>query len=70
MGLMKALIPSTILTLLVAALVGYSGASEHVLQLESASIGGHEFHWSWPFFMTVMALNSLIVLIGPQRGNA
>lgn len=65
MGLMKALVPSTILTLLVAALVGAAGASSArtgFLALESASMGGLSVFWSWPFFLTVMAINGLIVM--------
>jgi hypothetical protein len=62
MTLMKALIPSTILTLLVAAIVGSAGSSGSFLSLEDASISGFAFYWSWPFFLTVMALNSLLVV--------
>lgn len=61
MGLMKALIPSTILTLIVAAIVGSTGSTGHFLALESASLGHHTFYWSWPFFMTVMALNCMLI---------
>jgi len=61
MGLMKALVPSTILTLIIAAIVGSTGSNGSFLTLESATIGGHSFHWSWPFFMTVMAINSLLI---------
>jgi hypothetical protein len=61
MGLMKALVPSTILTLMIAAVVGSAGSSGGMLFLESTSIGGHSFYWSWPFFMTVMAINCLLI---------
>jgi hypothetical protein len=61
MGLMKALIPSTILTLIVAAMVGATGADGNFLHLEYASVSGHLFYWSWPFFMTVMAINGLLI---------
>lgn len=64
MGLMKALIPSTILTLIVAAINGSSrtiGSGGGLLVLESARIGGHSFYWSWPFFLTVMAINGVLI---------
>ena len=64
MGLMKALIPSTILTLIVAAINGSSGAigsAGGLLTLESAKIGGQSFYWSWPFFLTVMAINCVLI---------
>lgn len=62
MTMMKALIPSTILTLIVAAVVGSSGSGSGYLNLQHADVGGFMFWWSWPFFMTTMALNSLLVL--------
>ena len=62
MTLMKALIPSTILTLLVAAIVGAAGSTGSFLALQGAEIVGFAFYWSWPFFFTVMALNSLLVM--------
>ena len=62
MTLMKALIPSTILTLIVAAIVGSSGSSGSLLDLETFKIGSGSYYWSWPFFMVVMALNCGIVV--------
>lgn len=61
MALIKALAPSTILTLIVAAIVGSVGATGGFLMLDRVTIGGYHFHWSWPFFMTVMAINSLLI---------
>lgn len=61
MDLMKALVPSTILTLIVAAIVGSTGSTGSFLTLESATVAGHSFHWSWPFFMTVMAINGVLI---------
>ena len=62
MTLMKALIPSAILTLLVAAIVGSSSSTGGILDLESIRIGGSSYYWSWPFFLVVMALNCCIVI--------
>jgi hypothetical protein len=61
MGLMKALVPSTILTLIVAAVVGSPGSTGGMLFLQSTTIAGRSFYWSWPFFLTVMALNCLLI---------
>ena len=70
MSLMKALIPSTILTLIVAAIVGPNGDGGNILTLESASIGHHTFFWSWPFFMLVMALNCVLITRISKEVNA
>jgi hypothetical protein len=70
MGLMKALVPSTILTLIIAAVVGSTGSSGNLLNLESASLGEHSFYWSWPFFMTVMALNCILITRVSKEVNA
>jgi hypothetical protein len=70
MGLMKALIPSTILTLIVAAVVGSTGSSGGLLALRSASIAGHAVFWSWPFFMIVMALNCVLITRMAKDVNA
>jgi hypothetical protein len=56
MTLVKALVPSTILTLVVAAAVGSAGSSGNFLNLQDASISGHLFYWSWPFFLVTLAL--------------
>lgn len=61
MSLMKALAPSTILTLIVAAIVGSTGSAGNFLTLEHARIGGYSFYWSWPFFLTVMTLNCILI---------
>jgi hypothetical protein len=70
MNLMKALVPSTILTLLVAALVGVTGSHGAFLKLEGATFGGHAFYWSWPFFLTVMAINCVLVTRMSKDVNA
>lgn len=70
MNLMKALVPSTILTLLVAALAGVSGSAGHFLKLEGATLAGHAFYWSWPFFLTVMAINCVLVTRMAKGVNA
>ncbi|MFA7602405.1 MAG: hypothetical protein WCY29_05300 [Novosphingobium sp.] len=58
---MKALVPSTILTLIVAAIVGPNGSNGSFLTLESMRVAGYSFYWSWPFFLTVMTLNCILI---------
>ena len=62
MNMMKALIPSTILTLIVSALVGPAGLEGGFLNMQGALVGGYAFYWSWTLFFTAMALNGCIVL--------
>lgn len=62
MNMMKALVPSTILTLLVSALVGYAGAQRGFLNLQAGSFIGYQIFWSWTLFFTAMALNGALVL--------
>src|SRR5688572_4590202 len=62
MTLVKALVPSTILTLTVAAIVGSAGSRGSYLNLQDASIGGHEFYWSWPFFLVAFGLTWVLAL--------
>lgn len=69
MSLMKALVPSTILTLMVGAIAGFSETPASMLNLESAAVGGWPFYWSWPFFLTVMALNCLLITHMAKREN-
>jgi hypothetical protein len=61
MSLIKALIPSTILTLIVSAIVGSTGTTGSFLRLDAMTISGHTFYWSWPFFVIVMALNCILI---------
>ena len=56
MTLVKALVPSTILTLVVAAVVGSAGSSGSFLNLQDTHINGHVIYWSWPFFLVASAI--------------
>jgi hypothetical protein len=60
MTLVKALVPSTILTLAVAAAVGSAGSNGSFLKLQDAQISGHQFYWSWPFFLVALALTWML----------
>lgn len=56
MNAIKALIPGTLLTLLVSAVLAAQGVRSSSLALEHASIGQHHFYWSWPLFVIATAL--------------
>lgn len=62
MNLMKALIPSTILTLILSALVGYMGSQASFLNLQAYGIGGYTVYWSWTLFFVTMAINGCLTL--------
>jgi hypothetical protein len=62
MILMKALVPSTILTLILSAVVGVGGTASEFLKLHTLEVAGHSLYWSWPFFVLTMALFSVLAL--------
>ena len=70
MSLVKALVPSMILTLMVGAIAGFSGSRVNMLNVESAAIGGWPFYWSWPLFLTVTAINCMLIAHLGNKENA
>ncbi len=60
MTLVKALLPSTILTLAVAAVVGSAGSTGGFLNLQDAHLSGHVIYWSWPFFLVASAITWIL----------
>jgi hypothetical protein len=70
MNMMKALIPSTILTLIISALVGRVGPEGGFLNLQDAAIGGYVLYWSWTLFFVAMALNGALVLQMVRNENS
>ncbi len=70
MNMMKALIPSVILTLIVSALVGFAGSGQAFLNLQEGRVGGYPIHWSWTLFFVAMALNGGLVLAIARREDA
>jgi len=67
MNMMKALAPSTILTLMLSALVGQAGAGTGFLNLRSFEIGGYVVYWSWTLFFAAMAINACLLLEMARR---
>jgi hypothetical protein len=56
MLVLKAIVPSFILTVMVSAIVASSGSSAAFLNLQQATVYGHPFDWSWPLFLASSAL--------------
>jgi hypothetical protein len=51
-------------------MAGVTGSAGNYLNLEDARLAGHAFYWSWPFFLTVMALNAMLVTRMSKDVNA
>lgn len=62
-ALAKALIPGTILTLVVSIIIGSTGSSAGFLDIHHASISGQTFYWSWPLFLAATGLAWGILLL-------
>jgi hypothetical protein len=63
MLVVKALLPSFILTLVISAVVASSGTTAHFLNIHEAAIYGHTIHWSWPLFLAGSALGWVLLLM-------
>lgn len=55
-SLLKGLIPGSILTFVVAGIMGSNGASGAWLEIHRVLIGGQTFYWSWPLFLVTSAI--------------
>lgn len=66
MDLFKALIPGTILTFVVCAILGKSGSRGGWLQIERLYIGDTGFHWSWILFALATVLAWILIAITPK----
>ena len=63
MLLIKALMPSLVLTLIVSAIIVSSGSAAGFLNIQAAAIEGHVVHWSWPLFLAGSALSWGLLLL-------
>ena len=55
MSFFKALIPGTVLTFVVALILGSGGSKGRWLHVHMVTIEGVSFHWSWPLFFIATA---------------
>ena len=56
MSLIKGLIPGSLLTWIVAGVIGSTGSRGGFLQITKVVFEGHTFYWSWILFMAVTGL--------------
>jgi hypothetical protein len=63
MLILKAVMPSLVLTIVVSAILASSGATAGFLNIQDAAISGHAFHWSWPLFLVGSAFSWGLLLM-------
>jgi hypothetical protein len=51
MALMKAMLPGSLLTFIIAMIFGTNGSSGEFLQVYREMLAGYDFYWSWPLFV-------------------
>jgi len=56
MPLIKGLIPGSLLTWIVAGLIGSNGSRGGFLDIGRMAVEGHTFFWSWPLFLAATGL--------------
>lgn len=59
-SLLKALIPATLLTWVVASVIGTNGSSGGFLNIHRVDPMGIEFFWTWPLFVASLLLSAAI----------
>ena len=66
MEFFKGLIPGTILTLIVAAILGKNHYSGGYLYIFHNTVGGFGFYWSWTLFIAGTLLSWAIFAMSPK----
>lgn len=66
MDFVKALIPGSLLTFVVATIIGSNHSKGAWLMIERASIQDHQFYWSWPLFAAATVLAWILFAITPK----
>lgn len=56
MAFFKGLIPGTLLTFVVAMILGSNGSRGGWLDVHRMTVEGISFHWSWPLFLIATGL--------------
>ena len=57
MATVKALIPGFFLTFVICAVMAHAEVHSAPLALERATLGQHDFYWSWPLFTVTFFLS-------------
>lgn len=66
MSFFKALIPASLLTWIVARIVGPQGSTGGVLYIHMEHVKGHDFYWSWPLFFASLILAWALFAMTPK----
>ncbi|PEQ11154.1 hypothetical protein B2G71_18720 [Novosphingobium sp. PC22D] len=56
MPLIKGLIPGSLLTWIVAGVLGSNGSRGGFLDIARVNLDGHTMYWSWPLFLAATGL--------------
>jgi len=66
MDLFKALIPSTILTLVICGILGSNHSTGDILHVFHVTIKGVSFYWSWALFIVSTGLAWALFAMTPD----
>ncbi|MFM6933493.1 MAG: hypothetical protein ACKOUT_14765 [Novosphingobium sp.] len=66
MDFFKALIPGTILTLVVCGIFGSARTKAGYLNVTHEMIQGYGFYWSWTLFVAATLLSWAIIAMSPK----
>ena len=66
MDFFKALIPGSLLTFVVSAILGTNHSRGGYLAIFNQSVQGHSFYWSWPLFVAGTVLAWAIFAMSPK----
>lgn len=66
MNFFKALLPGTLLNLVVAGIIGSNHSTGGWLLIEHIRIQEYSFYWSWPLFLAATILFWIIMEIMPD----
>ncbi|MEP7223210.1 MAG: hypothetical protein ABI673_11165 [Novosphingobium sp.] len=66
MDLFKALIPSTLLTLVLCGILGANHSTGGYLNIFHMTVHGVSFYWSWPLFLVSTGLAWALFAMTPE----
>lgn len=66
MEFFKGLVPGTLLTLVVSAVLGTNHSRGGFLHISHETIQGHSFYWSWVLFIAATLLSWALFAMTPK----
>ena len=66
MDFFKALVPGTLLTLIVCGILGSNHVRGSYLNIFHQTVQGHSFYWSWPLFIAATGLAWALYAMSPR----